>query len=78
MRRYLSKVSSSAIFFWFTSGTAVAQRGAAMLYRSQSGLHSSRYVAFGKTDEWKPTKVSGISSQELEWLMKSEESPLPS
>jgi len=66
LTRSISRVSQSAVFFWFSSCTLSLDRGCTMLYRTNQDDVSSWYASFYRSPTWRLDRHRGISPTELQ------------
>jgi hypothetical protein len=71
LTRYLDRVSSSAVFCWFSGGTAVSELGCLMMYECQQDSQRSWYASFRRENDWIVHRVRGLSASELNHLLAS-------
>ena len=76
--RSISRISSDAVFFWHSSGTADLDRGSIMLYRTSPNEVLSWYVSFHRTASWWLDRHRGISPGEIRHLLQNAPSCLQS
>lgn len=70
LRRPITRISSSAIFFWYTAGSSSQDRGSAMLYRVHDGQLHTWHAGFWSERGWTLGHHKGISSAEIKMLME--------
>jgi hypothetical protein len=68
--RFISRVSPSAIFFWYSSSTVALDRASTMLYRTDQDEVFTWYASFRKTPAWKLDRHRGISPVEVQHLLQ--------
>ena len=66
LKRSITGVSPSAIFFWFSASTLDLDRGSTMLYRTNQGEVSSWYASFHRSPTWRLDRHRGISPTEVQ------------
>ena len=76
--RSISRISSDAVFFWYSSATVGLDRGSIMLYRTHQNEVLSRYVSFQRTATWRLDRHLGISPGEVRHLLQCDQSCLQS
>ena len=70
LHRSISRVSPSAIFFWYSSSTLGLDRGSTMLYRTDQEEVFSWYASFHKTSAWRLDRHRGISPGEVQHVLQ--------
>ena len=70
LTRFISRVSPSAVFFWYSSSTLSLDRGSFMLYRTDQDDVFSWYASFHRTSEWRLDRHRGISPDEVQHLLQ--------
>ncbi len=70
LTRVISRVSPSAVFFWYSSSTVGLDRGSIMLYRTEQAEVFPWYASFHRTTEWKLDRHRGISPCEVQHLLQ--------
>lgn len=66
LTRFISRVSQSAVFFWYSSATIRHDRGCTMLYRTNQEDVFSWYASFHRAPTWHLDRQRGISPTELQ------------
>jgi hypothetical protein len=66
LTRFIARVSSSAIFFWYSGSTLDLDRGSTMLYRSNQDAVFSWYASFHRSPTWRLDRHRGISPTEVQ------------
>ena len=69
--RLISRVSPSAVFFWYSSSTRDLDRGSTMLYHTNQDEGCSWYASFHRSPAWRIDRQRGISATELQHLLLS-------
>ena len=70
LTRSISRISPSAVFFWYSSTTSNLDRGSVMLYRTNQDEVISWYVSFHRAAAWKLDRHRGISPEEVHHLLQ--------
>ena len=70
LTRFIDRVSPSAVFVWFSGGTANADHGSVMVYTNHVESQSGWYASFRRIDDWHLHKAQGISTAELMHLIE--------
>lgn len=70
LTRSISKVSQSAVFFWYSSHSLGFDRGSTMLYSTAEDEAFSWYASFHKFPNWHLERHRGISPIELQQILK--------
>lgn len=70
LTRFIDRVSQSAVFIWFSGGTADADQGSVMVYSVHAESQSGWYASFRRTNDWRLNKVQGLSTPELTSLIE--------
>lgn len=63
--RPLRRVASSAVCLWYSSRTALVDRGSLMVYRVEGDEELAWHASFLKQGPWKLERTEGISPQEV-------------
>ena len=66
LTRSIARVSSSAIFFWYSGSTLDLDRGSTMLYRTNQDEVFSWYASFHRSPTWRLDRHRGISPTEVQ------------
>ena len=65
LTRFIDRVSPSAVFVWFSGGTANTDHGSVMVYSSHIESQNGWYASFRRVDDWRLHKAQGLSTAEL-------------
>lgn len=64
--RWLSQVSESGLFIWYSSGTTNTNQASVLLYQIDDTGTSDWFASFTRNGEWKLNRVCDISRRVLE------------
>lgn len=68
-QRYLSLVSQSGLFLWYSGETLKTDQASILLYQIDAEGTSDWFASFIKRGQWKLNKARGISQQALQDMM---------
>jgi len=72
IQRTVRGISESAVFLWYSSGTASQDRGSTMLYGTKDGCVYGWYASFHRRSKWVLDRHRGISPLEINHLLSQE------
>jgi len=68
MHRYITYVSSSGLFLWYSGATKNLDRASIMVYSTDADQAFTWYASFVKSNQWRLNRVRGISRNQFAQL----------
>jgi len=69
LHRFITHVSSSGLFLWYSGATETMDRASLMVYAVKGDQTVPWYASFVKRNEWKLNKVKGISRVQFDEMV---------
>ena len=69
-QRIRPEKGDAVMFVWFSSNTAINQKGSLMIYRVQNDEVQTWYASFENKDSWQLARTKGIGLHELRQYIK--------